>query len=74
MATDVKASVETVSERTKLLEEVQDRVLWLAVHMVDYANHVRPNPGDLKVGGPPGLQLLRRHRDDLSLLRVHAGR
>ena len=51
MATDVKASVEAVSERTKLLEEVQDRVLWLAVHMVDYANHVRPNPGDLKVGG-----------------------
>jgi pyruvate dehydrogenase E1 component len=32
------------------LEAVQRRVLWLAVRMVDYANHDRP-PGEIKVGG-----------------------
>ena len=51
MATDVKAPVETVSEQDRVLQEIQDRVLWLAIHMVDYANHLRPNPSGLKVGG-----------------------
>ena len=32
------------------LEAVQRRVLWLAVRMVDHANHGRP-PGEVKVGG-----------------------
>jgi pyruvate dehydrogenase E1 component len=32
------------------LEEVQRRVLWLAVRMVDHANRERP-PGEIKVGG-----------------------
>lgn len=39
------------ADRDKLLEEIQDRVLWLAVQMVDYANNVRPNPDGSKVGG-----------------------
>ena len=51
MATKVKAPAATISEHDKLLEEVQKRVLWLSIYMVDYANHVRPNPGGLKVGG-----------------------
>ena len=34
-----------------LLEEVQNRVLWLACNMVEYANNERPNPTGLKVGG-----------------------
>ena len=51
MATDLKAPVETVSEQDRVLQEIQDRVLWLAIHMVDYANHMRPNPSGLKVGG-----------------------
>ena len=32
------------------LEEIQRRVLWLAVRIVDHANHERP-PGEIKVGG-----------------------
>ena len=31
--------------------DIQDRVLWLSVYMIDYANNVRPNPDGLKVGG-----------------------
>ena len=34
------------------LEAVQQRILWLAVRIVDHANHDRPSaPGDIKVGG-----------------------
>ena len=33
------------------LEEIQERVLWLATNMVEHANHVRPNPDGVKVGG-----------------------
>ena len=41
-----------MSDRRDLdtLEEVQRRVLWLAVRMVDHANRERP-PGEIKVGG-----------------------
>ena len=34
-----------------LLEEIQDRVLWLAIRMIHEANVVRPNTDGLKVGG-----------------------
>ncbi len=51
MATKAQAPGHTISERDRLLEELQDRILWLAIHMVDYANNKRPNPGGLKVGG-----------------------
>jgi pyruvate dehydrogenase E1 component len=33
------------------LERISRRVLWLAVRMVDYANHERAKPDGLKVGG-----------------------
>ena len=47
-----KRLVEDVSRASNaLLEEIQHRVLWLACHMVDYANYERPNPTGLKVGG-----------------------
>ena len=42
---------ETLSEDTRALEEVEDRVLWLAANIVHVANRVRPNPGGIKVGG-----------------------
>ncbi len=51
MAVGVESVVASVSDRDGVLQEIQDRVLWLAVYMVDYANNVRPNSGDLKVGG-----------------------
>ena len=34
-----------------VLEEIQRRVLWLAVRMVDSANHDRENPDGIKIGG-----------------------
>lgn len=51
MATMASAQTETSDERDQLLVEIQDRVLWLAMQMVHYANNVRENPGGLKVGG-----------------------
>ena len=35
----------------KLLESIQDRVLWLSIELVNHANSVRTNRSDLKVGG-----------------------
>ena len=39
------------SSREIVLEEIQDRVLWLAVRMIHEANVVRPNTDGVKVGG-----------------------
>ena len=33
------------------LEQIQQRILWLAIRMIDYANHDRPNTDGIKVGG-----------------------
>lgn len=41
---------ETVAS-TGALQEIADHVLWLATAMIHHANHVRPNPGGMKVGG-----------------------
>ncbi|HEY1515517.1 MAG TPA: pyruvate dehydrogenase, partial [Solirubrobacteraceae bacterium] len=38
-------------DRLMVLEAVQDRVLWLATSIVDYANRVRRTPSGVKVGG-----------------------
>jgi pyruvate dehydrogenase E1 component len=35
----------------EVLERIQRRLLWLAVRMVDHANHGRPDAGGIKVGG-----------------------
>jgi pyruvate dehydrogenase E1 component len=52
IATD-EAQVQTrlSSERDELLASLEQRVLWLAVSIVEHANHVRPNRSGLKVGG-----------------------
>jgi len=42
---------ETLDQRDRLLLEVQDRVLWLSMQMVHYANNVRQNRDGAKVGG-----------------------
>ena len=39
------------AERLAVLEEVEQRVIWLATAIIDHANRVRPNPTGLKVGG-----------------------
>ena len=38
-------------EELEILEEIQLRTLWLAVRMVDFANHDRVNTDGIKVGG-----------------------
>lgn len=38
-------------EEYQVLDAIQRRVLWLCTLMIHHANHVRPNPDDLKVGG-----------------------
>jgi pyruvate dehydrogenase E1 component len=40
-----------VSAETRVLELVQQRVLWLATSMVHHANHVRKTTSGIKVGG-----------------------
>lgn len=40
-----------INRRNQILDEIQNRVLWLSIYMVDYANRLRPNPSGLKVGG-----------------------
>jgi|TARA_B100001971_G_scaffold211583_1_gene239606 pyruvate dehydrogenase E1 component len=37
--------------RDDVLEQIQDRVLWIAMQLVHHANSVRPNPDGTKVGG-----------------------
>ena len=36
--------------RDQMLEEIQDRVLWLATYMIHHANVIRPNTDGIKVG------------------------
>jgi len=39
------------TERLRFLHALERKVLWLSSWMVHYANHLRPNPDGLKVGG-----------------------
>jgi pyruvate dehydrogenase E1 component len=49
MADDVRARPPAVD--TKVLEEIQQRVLWLSTRIVDAANHDRATGDGVKVGG-----------------------
>jgi pyruvate dehydrogenase E1 component len=51
MATDLMPEAGAVGERDDLLHEIQKRVLWLSINMVDHANRIRKSPGGVKVGG-----------------------
>jgi pyruvate dehydrogenase E1 component len=37
--------------RLPVLAELERKALWLSTWMIHHANHVRPNPDGLKVGG-----------------------
>ncbi len=37
----------------RLLERIQDRLLWLSMKIIDHANHGRLNPEKMKIGGHP---------------------
>jgi pyruvate dehydrogenase E1 component len=43
--------LKSAPEELRLLEKIQDRVLWLSTRMIDYANRERENLDGLKVGG-----------------------
>lgn len=51
------ATTELAGQELATLEAIQRRVLWLATNIIDYANHVRPNPDKTKVGGTKLPQL-----------------
>ena len=51
MTTGLPDKAETINDRDTVLSQIQDRVLWLSMQMVHYANNVRPNPDGVKVGG-----------------------
>ena len=51
MATKIPAQVDALSERDRLLLEIQSKVLWLSILMVHHANFVRPKTDRIKVGG-----------------------
>lgn len=46
-----RAGTMTRREEVALLERLADRALWLSSWTIHHANHVRPNPGGVKVGG-----------------------
>ena len=51
MTTESGSRPETLTERDTVLEEIQNRVLWLAMQMIHHANNIRPNSDGGKVGG-----------------------
>ena len=51
MATEPTSEPDIFIDRDDVLEEIQDRVLWIAMQLVHHANNVRQNPDGSKVGG-----------------------
>lgn len=51
VAPGLSATVDPNEDLIRILEQIQNRVLWLSSNMIHYANHVRPNPDGGKVGG-----------------------
>ena len=45
------ADTEGFIDRDQVLEQIQDRVLWISMNMVHHANNVRSSPDGAKVGG-----------------------
>lgn len=50
MVTAIREQTDSYLDRDSILRQIQDRVLWLSMQMVHYANNVRHSP-DGKVGG-----------------------
>ncbi len=51
METRISDIIDPINAQDRKLLEIQDRVLWLAMNIVDYANNVRENTDEGKVGG-----------------------
>jgi pyruvate dehydrogenase E1 component len=41
------------NQEMRILERIQDRLLWLSMQIIHHANHERPNPEKTKIGGHP---------------------
>src|ERR1700731_3314340 len=44
-------SLQIPSQDVEALQQIAEQILWLSTAIVHHANHVRPNPSGLKVGG-----------------------
>ena len=62
MTTTASADADSFIDKDEILEQIQDRVLWLSMNMVHHANNVRPSPDGAKVGRTPGLERVGRPR------------
>ena len=51
MTTRASEDADSFIDKDEVLEQIQDRVLWLSMNMVHHANNVRPSPDGAKVGG-----------------------
>ena len=47
----IAQSPPTVTQDVESLQQIAEHVRWLSTAIIHYANHVRPNPSGLKVGG-----------------------
>jgi pyruvate dehydrogenase E1 component len=47
------ADAARIDEEIRILERIQDRILWLSMQIIHHANHERPNPEKMKIGGHP---------------------
>ena len=59
-------------EDVDVLDEIARRVLWLAVRIVDSANHDRATRRRHQGGRAPGVERVARHRDDRAVVRAPA--
>jgi pyruvate dehydrogenase E1 component len=50
-STRCRIPVASSTERLRILQQLERKVLWLSAWIVHHANHLRPNPDGLKVGG-----------------------
>ena len=51
MTLNASSGPDTIAQRDDVLEQIQNRVLWLSMQLVHHANNVRPNLDGGKVGG-----------------------
>ncbi|MBT7352556.1 MAG: hypothetical protein HN810_00380, partial [Acidiferrobacteraceae bacterium] len=48
---DAVPHLRTTQDRLVFLQALERKILWLSTWIIHHANHLRPNDGQLKVGG-----------------------
>ncbi len=51
MTAGAVSDTSTATSRADVLTAIENRILWLSTAIIDHANHDRPNPSGMKVGG-----------------------